>query len=132
MTVRWTGVVADGETIHSDTVIIAGGAWSQAFGEQLGVRISAEPKRGQIIHLDLPGTDTSDWCVISAFRGHYIVPWADSRVAVGATRETGVGISAAHDCRRNAGGVGRGAAGRAGTGKCAVPGGSGGAASAHG
>jgi D-amino-acid dehydrogenase len=31
---------------------------------------------------------------VLAFRGHYMVPWQDSRVVVGATRETGSGFQA--------------------------------------
>ena len=72
--------------------VIAGGAWSQAFGDQLGVHIPVEPQRGQIIHLGLADTDTSSWPIISAVRGHYMVPWPDGRVVVGATRETGIGF----------------------------------------
>lgn len=81
------GAVIDGETIAADAVVIAGGAWSGAFSDQLGVRLPVQPQRGQIIHLSLPGTDTSRWPIISAFHGHYMVPWHDSRVVVGATRE---------------------------------------------
>ncbi len=87
-----TGVVVAGETLAAGTVIIAGGAWSSTFATQLGVDIPVAPQRGQIIHLSLPGTDTSTWPMISAFHGHYMVPWHDSRVAVGATRETGSGF----------------------------------------
>ena len=39
--------------ISAGKVVIAGGAWSQAFGDQLGVHIPVEPQRGQIIHLGL-------------------------------------------------------------------------------
>jgi D-amino-acid dehydrogenase len=87
-----TGVVVAGETLTAGKVIIAGGAWSQAFGTQLGITIPVAPQRGQIIHLGLPGTDTTAWPMLSAFRGHYMVAWPDSRVAVGATRETGSGF----------------------------------------
>jgi D-amino-acid dehydrogenase len=87
-----TGVVVDGETLSAGKLVIAGGAWSQAFGVQLGVEIPVAPQRGQIIHLGLPGTDTSAWPMISAFHGHYMVPWPDHRVVVGATRETGSGF----------------------------------------
>jgi D-amino-acid dehydrogenase len=89
------GVIVDGETLRAGKVVIAGGAWSPRFGEQLGVRIPVKPQRGQIIHLDLPGVDTSSWPVVTAFHGHYIVPWADSRVAVGATREADAGFEVA-------------------------------------
>lgn len=87
------GVVAGGEPVAAGTVAIAGGAWSEAFGKQLGVSIAVEPQRGQIIHLGLRGTDTSRWPMISAFHHHYLVAWPDSRVVAGATRETGSGFA---------------------------------------
>jgi D-amino-acid dehydrogenase len=95
------GVEVEGETYAAASVAIAGGAWSARFGDQLGVQIPVEPQRGQIIHLGLPGTDTNAWPVITAFRGHYIVAWPDSRVVVGATRETGAGF----DPRATAAGI---------------------------
>jgi D-amino-acid dehydrogenase len=88
-----TGVVAAGQTYTAGHVAIAGGAWSRAFGTQLGVEIPVEPQRGQIIHLSLPSTETRTWPIISAFRGHYMVAWPDHRVVVGATRETGSGFA---------------------------------------
>jgi glycine/D-amino acid oxidase-like deaminating enzyme len=87
------GVVIDGETVAAGAVAIAGGAWSEAFGRQLGVAIKLAPQRGQIIHLGLRGTDTSRWPMISAFHHHYLVSWPDSRVVAGATRETGSGFA---------------------------------------
>jgi D-amino-acid dehydrogenase len=87
-----TGVIANGETIHAGQVAIAGGAWSQSFGSQLGVQIPVEPQRGQIIHLRLPGMDTTDWPIVNGFRGHYMLTWPNERVVVGATRETGAGF----------------------------------------
>lgn len=97
-----TGVVTDAGAVSAAGVVIAGGAWSHAFGLQLGVQIPVEPQRGQIIHLGLPDTaDMSTWPIISAIRGHYMVPWPDNRVVVGATRETGSGF----DARTTAAGV---------------------------
>jgi D-amino-acid dehydrogenase len=87
------GVVAGGQPIAAGAVAIAGGAWSDSFAKQLGVRIAVEPQRGQIIHLGLRGTDTSRWPMISAFHHHYLVAWPDSRVVAGATRETGSGFA---------------------------------------
>ena len=89
-----TGVVVEGETMAAGTVAIAGGAWSGSFAQGLGVRLPIAPQRGQIIHLSLPGTATAEWPIISAFHGHYIVAWPDSRVVVGATRESGSGFAA--------------------------------------
>jgi D-amino-acid dehydrogenase len=56
------------------------------------VRIAVEPQRGQIAHLELTGEQTGEWPIVSAFHGHYLVPWPDGRVAAGATRETGSGF----------------------------------------
>ncbi|MEM7539163.1 MAG: FAD-dependent oxidoreductase [Chloroflexota bacterium] len=92
-----TGVVVDGEAISAGHVVIAGGAWSPAFGAQLGVHIPVEPQRGQIIHLTMPvketWSDTAEWPIVSAFHGHYIVCWAGGRVVVGATREPDTGFA---------------------------------------
>ncbi len=82
-----TGVVGDGEMRAAGSVIIAGGAWSPAFGEQLGVKIPIEPMRGQIIHLGLRGVNTTQWPIVEPFRGNYMVSWPDSRVVAGATWE---------------------------------------------
>ena len=82
-------------------VAIAGGAWTPQLAGTLGVDLPVEPQRGQIAHLTLPGIDTTEWALISALRDHYMVPWPDSRVAVGATRETGSGF----DPRATASGV---------------------------
>ena len=90
---RVTGVQCNGETLEAATTIIAGGAWSAALGDQLGVRIAVEPQRGQIAHLELTGEQTENWPVVNAFHGHYLVAWPDGRVAAGATRESGTGFN---------------------------------------
>lgn len=85
-----TGAVVDDQDVPADQVVIAGGAWSPTFADQLDLGIPVTPQRGQIAHLDV-GTDTGSWPIIAAFRGHYLVPWPDGRVAAGATREDDVG-----------------------------------------
>lgn len=87
-----TGVAINGDVIRAPKVIIAGGAWSAHFGDQLGCAIPVEPQRGQIIHLRLPDTDTGSWPIVDAFHGHYLVCWPDGRVVAGATREVGSGF----------------------------------------
>lgn len=90
---RVTGVeTGDGRRIDADDVVVAGGAWSTAFADQLGVELPVEPKRGQIAHLALPDADTNSWPIVTGFRHHYIVPWPDGRLVLGATREPGVGF----------------------------------------
>lgn len=87
------GEPSDGRARHgeseeraTDAVVLAGGAWSGAFEERLGVRIPVEPQRGQIVHLDVAAT-TDEWPIVAACRHHYLVPWSGGRVAAGATRD---------------------------------------------
>lgn len=87
---RVVGVISGGERFESDSVVIAGGAWSPGFERQLGQRIAVVPQRGQLVHLRV--ADTSGWPIIEGFRGHYVVPWPDGRVVVGATRESESGF----------------------------------------
>jgi D-amino-acid dehydrogenase len=89
---RITGVQCEGQQIEGATTIVAGGAWSAALGDQLGVRIAVEPQRGQIAHLELASEETAEWPVVGAFHGHYLVAWPGGRVAAGATRENGSGF----------------------------------------
>lgn len=86
--------IANGDTFHAAKVVIAGGAWSKQFSKQLNVEIPVKPQSGQIIHLGLSDTDTTDWPIVSGFHGHYMVCWPDNRVSVGATREDGSGFQA--------------------------------------
>ncbi|MCW5852736.1 MAG: FAD-dependent oxidoreductase [Anaerolineae bacterium] len=90
---RVTGVVVGGETHSAGAVVIAGGAWSPAFGAQIGLDLPVAPQRGQIAHLRLRGQATEGWPVVNAFHGHYMVAWPDGRVVTGATRETGSGFA---------------------------------------
>jgi D-amino-acid dehydrogenase len=85
---RIAAVEVDGVgPLDCSAVVVAGGAWSPAFAEQLGVGLGVRPMRGQILHLGVDGTDTSSWPIAQPVFGHYLVPWPDSRVAVGATYE---------------------------------------------
>ncbi|WP_132057894.1 NAD(P)/FAD-dependent oxidoreductase [Halorussus amylolyticus] len=87
------GVETEDGALDAERVVVAGGAWSGAFGDDLGVEIPVEPKRGQIAHLGAAELDTADWPIVSPFRGHYVVPWPDDRVVAGATREAGSGFA---------------------------------------
>ncbi|HEY0421168.1 MAG TPA: FAD-binding oxidoreductase, partial [Acetobacteraceae bacterium] len=51
--------------------------------------------------LRLPGQDTARWPVLLPMSSHYLLAFDDSRVVIGATRETGSGF----DPRLTAGGV---------------------------
>jgi D-amino-acid dehydrogenase len=99
---RAVGVVAGGRHEEADAVIVAAGAWSADVVRPAGVTLALDAQRGQILHLLLPGVDTSRLPVVHPVgASHYILPFADSRIVVGATRETGAGF----DPRLTAGGV---------------------------
>lgn len=98
---RVAGVRAAGQDLPADAVIIAGGAWSNALGDALGLRLPIYPQRGQILHLDVPGVATGDWPVITGSYSHYLLAFPESRVVAGATREHDSG----YDYRMTAGGV---------------------------
>jgi D-amino-acid dehydrogenase len=98
---RVAGVTIAGETIGADAVVLCGGAWTRQHMLQFGVSIVVEPQRGQIMHLRLPGVETGAWPVVLPYTDHYLLSFDDSRVVIGATRETGSGF----DYRLTAGGV---------------------------
>lgn len=98
---RVAGVRVAGQEIPADAVIVAGGAWSNAIGDALGLRLPIYPQRGQILHFDVPGVATSGWPVITGTYSHYILAFPESRVVAGATREHDSG----YDYRMTAGGV---------------------------
>jgi len=85
---RVAGVVADGERIEADAVVVAAGAWTASLVEPAGVTVRVVPQRGQIMHIGLGSADTSDWpVVLPSATGHYLLAFGDSRVVAGATRE---------------------------------------------
>jgi D-amino-acid dehydrogenase len=89
---RIRGVGVAGQHFASDRVIVTAGAWTDPVLQPLGLGVPVEPQRGQIVHLRLEGVQTRDWPVILPPGSHYIVPFDDGRMVVGATRETGAGF----------------------------------------
>ncbi|HEU4784637.1 MAG TPA: FAD-dependent oxidoreductase, partial [Ktedonobacterales bacterium] len=91
----------NGETLAAGAAILAGGAWSGALAETLGLRLPVFPQRGQILHLRLPGSETARWPIVVGFHSHYLLTFPQDRVVAGATRESDSGF----DPRMTAGGV---------------------------
>jgi D-amino-acid dehydrogenase len=98
---RVTKVEVDGNALPAGAVIIAGGAWSNALGERLGVRLPVFPQRGQIAHFEIPDAVTSRWPIVLGYHTHYLLTFPEHRVVAGATREPDSG----YDVRLTAGGV---------------------------
>ena len=98
---RVTGVEVDGERLGADRVILAAGAWSNQIFDALGFALPVAPQRGQILHITMPGQDTSRWPILAWFGSQYILAFGPDRVVAGATRETGSGF----DVRMTPGGL---------------------------
>ncbi len=87
------GVLADGELIEADAVVVATGAWTGSLLEPAGVTVAVTAQRGQIVHLSVAPAKTRDWpVVLPGGSGHYLLAFDDARVVAGATREPGSGF----------------------------------------
>ena len=78
------GVIADGERLDADRVVMATGAWTAELAASFGARLPVEPRRGQMVALvHVPPVLTH--CV----RGDdvYLVPRPSGELLVGATVE---------------------------------------------
>jgi D-amino-acid dehydrogenase len=78
--------------IRATDVVVAAGAWSADVVAAAGVTLAVAPQRGQILHLGV-AEDTAAMPVVQPIDAdHYLLPFADRRIVVGATRETGSGF----------------------------------------
>ncbi len=98
---RALGVATTDGPLSAGEVVIAGGAWSSQFADQLGARLPISPMKGQILHMTLPGADTASWPIVQPVMSHYLVPWPGGRIACGGTLEARAGF----DTRPTAGGI---------------------------
>ncbi|MGP4078422.1 NAD(P)/FAD-dependent oxidoreductase [Pseudalkalibacillus sp. R45] len=98
---RVTGVKVKGQAIDADQVILTTGAWSQELLQPLGWKFELYSQRAQIMHLEIPDTQTSGWPVVMPPNNQYLLSFDDGRIVVGATHEDEVGF----DRRVTAGGI---------------------------
>ncbi len=77
-------MLAGGEKIETDAVLLAAGSWSGELAKQIGLELPVEPVKGQIVLLkDEPG-------IINHIIKHddvYMVPRSDGHILVGASME---------------------------------------------
>ena len=96
------GVEVAEEFIAADAVIVAAGAWSAELLRALNLQLAVEPQRGQIVHLKVAEANTEALPVIvPVLSDYYMLGFRNSRILMGATRESGSGF----DFRPTAGGV---------------------------
>ncbi|EFG2885902.1 FAD-binding oxidoreductase, partial [Escherichia coli] len=81
-----------GEVVAADEIVVTSGAWAAQILGPLGLLHPVAPQKGQIVHLRLPGVDTSKWPTLLPMGSHYLLAFDDSRVVIGATREDGSGF----------------------------------------
>lgn len=95
------GVAVGDQVIEADFVIAATGAWMHDLLRPLDVEFDVVPQRAQIMHLELPQTDTSKWPVVMPPTDQYMLSLEDGRIVIGATHENEAGF----DHRVTAGGL---------------------------
>ena len=98
---RVVGVSLEGIFLPADQVIVTGGAWSKELLQPLGVDFLVKPQKAQIIHLELPYSETGAWPVVMPVSNQYILTFENGRVVVGSTHENEAGF----DNRVTAGGI---------------------------
>jgi glycine oxidase len=77
-------MLGDGEPIHAGHTVVAGGAWTAALMDRLGISVPVKPVRGQILSLHAT-PPTLNQIVFGA--DVLLAPKADGSTVVGATYE---------------------------------------------
>ncbi|MFQ3544969.1 FAD-binding oxidoreductase [Halobacillus rhizosphaerae] len=98
---RVKGVEVEDEALYADKVIVTSGVWAKHLLKPLGIQFAVSSQKAQIVHLELPNTDTSTWPVVMPPNDQYLLSFENGRVVAGATHENDVGL----DDRITAGGI---------------------------
>ncbi|MDV2686567.1 FAD-dependent oxidoreductase [Alkalihalophilus lindianensis] len=81
------GVKLEAETMYANQIIVTTGAWAKELFQPLGVTFKIEPQKAQIVHLELPNTNTLTWPVVMPPNNQYLLSLEDGRIVIGATHE---------------------------------------------
>jgi D-amino-acid dehydrogenase len=95
------GIKIGEEELLADGVIVTAGVWSKELLKPLGIDFLVSSQKAQIVHLEIPDTDTSKWPVVMPPNDQYLLAFEGGRIVVGATHENDVGL----DNRVTAGGL---------------------------
>ncbi|MCA0172014.1 NAD(P)/FAD-dependent oxidoreductase [Bacillus sp. RAR_GA_16] len=96
-----TGVLVEDERLEADKVIVTAGAWAAELLSPLGLNFDVSSQKAQIVHLEMPDEDTSNWPVVMPPNDQYLLSFDNGRVVIGATHENEAGM----DRRVTAGGL---------------------------
>ncbi|RYG73033.1 FAD-binding oxidoreductase [Lentibacillus lipolyticus] len=98
---RITGVTVNGERHHADQVLVTCGVWAKELIAPLGMNFLVTSQKAQIVHLQMPHTDTSSWPVLMPPYNQYMLTFGGGKIVVGATQEDHAG----DDYRATMGGI---------------------------
>lgn len=82
-------VECDDTRIEADEIILAAGAWLPELLRPLGYTVRVDGEKAQLVHVQLPDTDASDWPVVMPPRRRYLLGFEDGKVVIGSTHEKG-------------------------------------------
>ncbi|WP_089752659.1 NAD(P)/FAD-dependent oxidoreductase [Halobacillus alkaliphilus] len=95
------GVQVDSQFYAADQVIVTAGAWAKELFTPLGIDFKVTFQKAQIVHLKLPGKDTSEWPVVMPPTNKYLLSFGGGRIVAGSTHEDDTEF----DRRTTAGGI---------------------------
>ncbi len=78
-----TGVSVNGEKYNADQVLVTGGVWAKELLEDLGMHFLVTSQKAQIVHLQMPHTDTSSWPVLMPPYNQYMLTFGDGKNCCG-------------------------------------------------
>ncbi|TCI80298.1 FAD-dependent oxidoreductase [Exiguobacterium sp. SH0S1] len=87
-------VECDGVRYDADEIILACGAWLPELLEPIGYTARVSGEKAQIVHVQLPNVDASDWPVVMPPRRRYLLGFEGGRVVIGSTHERGKAFDA--------------------------------------
>src|SRR5581483_2910113 len=81
---RVRAVLAAGESVPADAVVLAAGPWTPSIAGSLGLQVEVWPSRGQLVRLRPRGRSLNR---MLTSRGRYLVPKPDGAIVAGSTEE---------------------------------------------
>lgn len=88
-------VTVDSRTFAAGHVVICAGAWTERILVLSADAPAIIPSRGEILHLQVDGLDTTSWPLVEVEGGGpYIIGWPSGRLAVGTTVEPALDFDA--------------------------------------
>lgn len=81
------GAFVDDSLYEADIVLVTAGAWAAEVMKSLDINLQIVEQKAQIIHMQLPNTETGNWPVIMPVANQYLLAFEDGKIIAGATHE---------------------------------------------